>query len=824
MLHVSSVNNQSPDKQSVDSSGNHRRVIHISLVVVLALSLTDLIGWAFDLTFLKSISGQWIPMKIITAISFALTAVALFLINLNFLRIISKYFTYFVAGFLFLISLLTIFDYFYVAGTGNEPGISNAYLLRFFLPNNMRMAFITAMNFFLISWILFLLEGGTIKKTGTAHTLVIPVLLIGYLVPLSYLLGVHNLHLMGNIPVALNTGIAFCAVCIAILFMEPDTWLMKVYTSRDSGQLLAKKLLPTLMALPMIIGWMRITGERKGTFSSEEGVVFVAATYTGCFLVLVWLTAKSFNIIDTKRKVADDALRKSNEELLERIKERDERTNELMIAEKELQSTKNYLENLINYANAPIIVWDPDTKIQLFNHAFENLTGYCSGEIIGKQLDILFPKATLNESNAKIRLSLIEKLETVEIPIMTKVNEIKTVLWNSANIYGKNNKTVLATIAQGQDITQRIAAEQEVLKSKEKLDLALENGNIGIWELDIKTYGLTFDKRFKKMFGMENESLLMNLSDFEKYYIHPEDSTYFHRSVDHAIEADIALETVFRTKPGKNGINHISIKSITEKDSDGLPAKMSGVCFDITEMKKGAEKTLFQLNEELIRSNRELEQFAYVASHDLQEPLRMVSSFTQMLARRYKDKLDDDANEFIQFAVDGAFRMQSLINDLLEYSRVGTKGKNPELIDLHVILGQAISNLGLKIKEKNALITNDDLPEIFADGRQMQQLFQNLIDNALKFSNSSPIIHISSGTDGEDYLFSVQDNGIGIEPQYYEKIFQIFQRLHAKEDYPGTGIGLAICRRIVERHGGKIWVESKPGEGTKFFFTIINHK
>jgi len=819
----SSDNYQSQNKHSVDLSHNHRMVILLSLLLVLILSLTDLLGWAFDLTFLKSISGQWIPMKIITAISFVLTAVALYLINSNFLRVITKYFVYFVAGFLFLVSVLTLFDYIYFAVAGKEPNILNTNLFRFFLPYNMRMAFISAINFFIISWILLLLEGGTKKKTDIAHIFIIPVTLIGYLVPLSYILGVNTLHLMGNMPMALNTGTGFCAVCIAILFMKRDSWLMKVFTSRESGQVLAKKLLPTLMALPLIIGWLRISGERTGLFSSQEGVVFVAATYTGCFLVLVWLTARSFNIIDAKREVADIALRKSNEELLERIKERDERTNDLMLAEMELHKTKNYLENLINYANAPIIVWDPDTKIQLFNHAFENLTGYRSGEIIGNQLDILFPKATLSESNAKIRLSLIEKLETVEIPIMTKDNEIKIVLWNSANIYETGKKTVLSTIAQGHDITRRIAAEQEVIKSKEKLDLALENGKIGIWELDIKTYDFTYDKRFKKMFGVEHESNLMKLSDFENY-IHEEDSTYFHRSVFHAIETDIPLESVFRTKPGMDGFNHISIKAITEKDTAGVPVRMSGVCFDITEMQKGAEKTLFHLNEELIRSNRELEQFAYVASHDLQEPLRMVSSFTQMLARRYKDKLDNDANEFIQFAVDGASRMQSLINDLLEYSRVGTKGKNPELIDMHMIIGQVISNLGLKIKEKNALITNDDLPEIFADGRQMQQLFQNIIDNALKFSNSSPIIHISSGLDGEDYLFSVQDNGIGIEPQYYGKIFQIFQRLHAKEDYPGTGIGLAICRRIVERHGGKIWVESKPGEGTKFFFTIINHK
>jgi light-regulated signal transduction histidine kinase (bacteriophytochrome) len=168
--------------------------------------------------------------------------------------------------------------------------------------------------------------------------------------------------------------------------------------------------------------------------------------------------------------------------------------------------------------------------------------------------------------------------------------------------------------------------------------------------------------------------------------------------------------------------------------------------------------------------------------------------------------------------------MQTLINDLLEYSRVETRGKDLSITDMHDILGQTINNLSIKIKEKNALVTNDELPAIFADEGQMVQLFQNLIGNALKFCKTSPRIHISAKEEKDDYLFSVRDNGIGIESQYFDRIFQIFQRLHTKEEYGGTGIGLAICRRIVERHGGKIWVESQPGEGTEFKFTIRKNK
>jgi light-regulated signal transduction histidine kinase (bacteriophytochrome) len=223
----------------------------------------------------------------------------------------------------------------------------------------------------------------------------------------------------------------------------------------------------------------------------------------------------------------------------------------------------------------------------------------------------------------------------------------------------------------------------------------------------------------------------------------------------------------------------------------------------------------------LARSNAELEQFAYIASHDLQEPLRMVSSYVQLLARRYTGKLDQDADEFINFAAEGATRMQRMINDLLAYSRVGIRGKTFEPVNLETVLAQALENLQLAIKEKNAAVTHDPLPLVFGDSGQLSQVFQNLIDNAIKFCmERQPKVHISVRLDGGDYVFSVQDNGIGIAPEYLNKLFLLFQRLHTRKEYPGTGLGLAICKRIVERHRGRIWVESRPNEGSTFYFSI----
>jgi light-regulated signal transduction histidine kinase (bacteriophytochrome) len=237
------------------------------------------------------------------------------------------------------------------------------------------------------------------------------------------------------------------------------------------------------------------------------------------------------------------------------------------------------------------------------------------------------------------------------------------------------------------------------------------------------------------------------------------------------------------------------------------------------------EEKLKQTMAEFARSNSELELFAYVASHDLQEPLRMVTSFTQLLEKRYKNKLDKDADEFIEFILDGATRMQSMINDLLQYSRVGTRGKPFKLTDFESVFGQSLVNLKIAIDENNAIITHDPLPTLMADSTQMIEVFQNLISNAIKFrSKESPQVHVSALKKRNEWVFSVRDNGIGIAPEFFDKLFILFQRLHSRSEYPGTGIGLAVCKKIVERHGGKIWVESEPDKGSTFYFSIPDSK
>ncbi len=247
---------------------------------------------------------------------------------------------------------------------------------------------------------------------------------------------------------------------------------------------------------------------------------------------------------------------------------------------------------------------------------------------------------------------------------------------------------------------------------------------------------------------------------------------------------------------------------------------------EILEINANLEKTISERTAMLEQSNKDLSQFARIASHDLQEPLRMVSSYTQLLQKRYKDKLDADANDFIYFAVDGAIRMQKLINDLLEYSNISAQSKKLNTIDSFKTLEKVIINLQKVIMDNTALISNSNLPILKADETSLLRIFQNLIENAIKFKKKSvlPKIIISCEKKNDMYEFSVSDNGIGLDMQYHDRVFIIFQRLHSANDYTGTGIGLSICKRIVELNGGTIWFKSKENEGTTFYFTVpIKH-
>lgn len=377
-------------------------------------------------------------------------------------------------------------------------------------------------------------------------------------------------------------------------------------------------------------------------------------------------------------------------------------------------------------------------------------------------------------------------------------------------------------VAYAIDITHTHRLQEEARLQEARLGNVIEGTNAGIWEWNVASGETVCNQRWAEICGYTLDELEPVNIETWRSLIHPDDLAKSRQLLrDHfAGRADYYdLEARMRHKNGHWVWVHDRGK-VVERAANGKPLRIAGTHMDIDQRKRD-EAQILEANEALRKSNVELEQFAYVASHDLQEPLRMVAGFTQLLQKNYHDKLDDKAQEYIDFAVDGAQRMQQLIKDLLSYSRLGRQDIENKAVDMDVLLARVIQSLQLSIEEAAAKIVCDNLPTVRGDAGQLQQLMQNLIGNAIKYRGEGEVA-IEVGTlqhDGQ-CVFFVRDNGIGIDTRFAERVFEIFQRLHTRNKYAGTGIGLSICKRIVERHGGRIWVESNLGEGAAFFFTL----
>jgi PAS domain S-box-containing protein len=492
------------------------------------------------------------------------------------------------------------------------------------------------------------------------------------------------------------------------------------------------------------------------------------------------------------------------------------------LVEQQIRENEQQLQAIINNAPDAVIVIDKKSEILKWNPKAEEIFGWKSEEVSGRSLfDLIIPEKN-RDGYKKENLKFLETgngrtlNKTAEIEALnSKGKEFSVSLSISDPIHLNENYIFICFI---KDITERKMAESRLRASENFLDSVIENLPSMLFVKDAKELKFVkFNKAGEELLGYSREDFI-GKSDYDFF---PKEQAEFFTQNDRAVLESGKLqdirEEVVTTK--NHEVKTLETKKIPIFDEKGRPKYLLGISNDITE-RKITENELKLKSEELIRSNAELEQFAYVASHDLQEPLRMVTSYVQLLEKRYKDKLDQDAKEFIAFAVDGSNRMRTLIQSLLEYSRVN-RVKPFEKINLNELINVVLQDLRETIQTNNAKIIVNELPEITGDHTLIGQLFQNLIANAIKFKgDKDPEVIISGEKKDKEFLFSVKDNGIGIEKEYSKKIFVIFQRLHSKDKYPGTGIGLAICKKIVERHGGVIWMESEPGKGSTFYFTI----
>src|SRR6266849_3920252 len=367
-------------------------------------------------------------------------------------------------------------------------------------------------------------------------------------------------------------------------------------------------------------------------------------------------------------------------------------------------------------------------------------------------------------------------------------------------------------------IEERKEAEKALREAEERFRTLANNISQLAWIADEKGYIFWYNQRWFDYTGTTLEE--MAGWGWQKVH-HPDHVQQVVTKISKCFQSGEVWEDTFPLRGRDGNYRWFLSLAVPIRDLDGKILRWFGTNTDITERKK-FEEHLVKTVGELKRSNDELQQFAYVASHDLQEPLRMVASYTQLLAKRYKGRLDADADEFIAYAVDGSNRMQGLIRDLLAYCRVGTTGKELHETSSEAALEQALLNLQGAIQESSGVVTHDPLPTVIADGAQLVQLFQNVVGNAIKYRSAElPRVHVSAKKNGgQEWIFSMRDNGLGIDPKYFEKIFVMFQRLHGREEFSGTGIGLTVCKKIAERHGGRMWVESAPGKGSTFYLAL----
>jgi PAS domain S-box-containing protein len=788
----------------------------LAAFIVLTISFLALTGQIFNVSFLMSIHSGWIAMSPITALCLILTAFQLILL-LKYPSDIHQSIALWAPGIAAGLEALLLVALYALNGIHPwEPSLANAPFLYLLWVPGYRMAFLTAFQFVFCACALTLLATGNRRAAGIAHGLILPVMFLSYLVMISYVMGVQNLHSYRNVPVALNTGISFFALSLGILFASPNTWLMSVIMSKREGGVIARRFLPILLLIPILIGWVRIRGEQTGVFTSEVGVLLVAMTYTSCLLCLLWLNARSANR-------ADQELWEANNSLDARLKER---TQDLARAQAAAEAERQRLYNVLETLPAYVVLLTKDYQVPFANRFFRETFGESHGK---RCFEFLF-----NRSEP------CENCETYKVLKTKKPHHWEWTGPNSHNydIYDFPFKDVDGTshiLEMGIDITAQKTAQAELEKHRDHLEDLVEERS-----KELKENAKKLTNLYQSMVeGLANHEIIYKdgkavdyvITDvnpaFEKFTGITRESAAGRKASElYGTGTPPYLEMYAKVAAGGKPSyfetyfppmeKHFAISVFSPEKG-----KFATVFNDITERKR-AEETLQKTLAELEHSNKDLEMFAYAASHDLQAPLRHIENFSQLLQKSTSDRLNPKEITYHQRIQANSRRLSLLTQSLLNLSRISRREMRNETVDLSE-LAIEISN-DLKAREPNRNMTFIAKKGLTAQGDAflLRALLENLIGNAWKYTSKNKTAKIEFGSahvDDQDAFF-VKDDGAGFDKTYAKTLFIPFKRLHTDEEFEGSGIGLATAQRIVTRHNGLIWADAAVGKGATFYFTL----
>jgi PAS domain S-box-containing protein len=773
--------------------------------LVFVLGVLVLLGWAFDIDIFKHASPGLVAMNPATAVCFILSALSLFMLAEGDKASRKKKlgttlaFIVLATGILKLVSLILGID------IPIDSSLFHSKLEVDIVGNvTNRMAPNTAFGFVLVGISLLFLNQQTSKFRTPSQYLALIMGALGILSVLGYLYQVQAFYgFMAYIPMAIHTATCFLLLALAILFTHPEKGIMAEFSGNQAGAIIAQKLIPAAIIIPVILGFFKVYLTWKGLITDEMGISILVLGNMIIFLALIMLIARELNRKDALKKKAENALRNSL---------------------KDISDYKHALDE-----SSILVITDQDGIIRQVNDNFCKITQYKREELIEQDHRIInagyhtkeFIRdlwITINNGGVwKGEIKNIAKdgsyfwLDTTIVPFMNEQGRPYQFVAIRSDIT-QRKELEEEIIRFNQDLQKRVEEKtKEVIEKEEQYRFLLQNMREGIQVISYDWRYLFVNNSVVEQSKYSKE-VLVGHTMMEKY---PGiENTKMFEALQRCMEKrkPEILENEFTFPGGRKEWYELSIQPV--------PEGLFILSMDITERKK-AEEQLREYAEELKGSNTELERFAYVASHDLQEPLRMVSSFLTLLENRIEDNLDETSKQYIHFAVDGAGRMKTLIHDLLMYSRIGTNKEDFTIVDLNEVMQYITRVLEENIKETATTITVKPLPVIRANKTLISQLLVNLLSNSLKYhGENNPEIEVGYNEDPGNWIFYVKDNGIGIDPKFFDKIFIIFQRLHNKSEYSGTGIGLAICKKIVEIHKGKVWIESELSKGSTFYFSI----